>query len=58
MRRYQEILGDGLGPRQRAVLRLMLGYPAWRSMVRESGLGQEEAVWVALQSVLRTPDAG
>jgi AcrR family transcriptional regulator len=58
MRRYEEILGDGLGPRQRAALHLMLGYQAWRSLVRESGLGQEEAVWVALQSVLRTPEAG
>ncbi len=48
---YHEVLGAGLGPEQRAVLALMLGFHAWRSLVRESGLEQGSAVEVAVQAI-------
>ncbi len=51
MRAYREVLGAGLGPEQRAVLALMLGFHAWRSLVRESGLEQGAAVGVAVQAI-------
>ncbi len=45
---YREVLGAGLGPEQRAMLGLMLGFHAWRALVRESGLEQGAAVEVAV----------
>ena len=51
MTSYREVLGIGLSPRQRAVLHLALGFPAWRALVRESGLTQEEAVDAMVQAV-------
>jgi hypothetical protein len=33
------------------VLHLALGFPAWRALVRESGLTQEEAVGAMVQAV-------
>ncbi len=51
MQRWGERLGQGLGPAQRAVLRVMMGYPAWRSLVRDSGLGAAEAVVAAVQAI-------
>ena len=52
MTSYREVLGLGLSPRQRAVLHLALGFPAWRALVRESGLTQEEAVDAMVQAVM------
>ncbi len=51
MRAYREVLGAGLGPEQRAVLGLMLGFHAWRALVREGGLEQGAAVEVAVQGI-------
>ena len=51
MRAYHEVLGAGLGTNQRAMLGLMLGFHAWRSMVRASGLEQGVAVEVAVQAI-------
>ncbi len=51
MRAYREVLGAGLGPEQRAVLGLMLGFHAWRALVREAGLEQEAAVEVAVRAI-------
>lgn len=51
MRACHEVLGAGLGPRQRAVLHLMLGFHAWRSLARESGLDQDAAVEAAVRAV-------
>ncbi len=51
MRRCHEVLGEGLGPRQRAMLHLMLGFPAWRSLVRESGLAQADAIETAVRAI-------
>jgi AcrR family transcriptional regulator len=51
MRAYREVLGAGLDPEGRAVLDLMLGFYAWRSLVRGSGLEQGAAVEVAVQAI-------
>jgi len=51
MRACHEILGAGLAPPQRAVLHLMLGFFAWRSLVRESGLDQDSAVEAAARAI-------
>lgn len=51
MRTCHEILGAGLEPRQRAVLHLMLGFFAWRSLARESGLDQDAAVEAAARAI-------
>ncbi|GIK99964.1 MAG: hypothetical protein BroJett029_41730 [Alphaproteobacteria bacterium] len=46
-----EILGEGLSSRQRAMLALALSYFTWRSLTREGGLGQEEAVEAMAEAV-------
>lgn len=51
MRSYHEVLGAGLGTNGRAMLGLMLGFHAWRSLARASGLEQGVAVEVAVQAV-------
>ncbi|MEO3471924.1 helix-turn-helix domain-containing protein [Roseomonas sp. CAU 1739] len=51
MRRWDESLGTGLDPAQHAMLRLMLGFAAWRSLVRDSSLGPQEAVAVAVRAI-------
>ncbi len=52
MRAYREVLGAGLGTaEQRAMLALMLGFYAWRSLVRGSGLEQGAAVEAAVQAI-------
>jgi AcrR family transcriptional regulator len=51
MRAYREVLGAGLGPEQRALLGLMLGFHAWRALVRGSGLEQGTAVELAVQAI-------
>lgn len=50
-RRWQENLGAPLDPVQRAVLRVMLGFPAWRSLARDSGLAPEQAVAAAIRAI-------
>ena len=44
MAAIEGLLGEGLKPRQRALLRLALGYAAWHSLVEESGLAPDQAV--------------
>jgi AcrR family transcriptional regulator len=51
MRAHVEVLGAAMCPEQHAVLQLMLGFHAWRSLVRESGLEQSTAVDVAVQAI-------
>ena len=41
---YEDVLGAGLSPAQRALLRLALQYATWRSLVRESALAPDDAV--------------
>ncbi len=48
---YHQVLGADLGTDQRAVLGLMLGFHAWRSLVREGGLEQDAVAEVAVQAV-------
>jgi AcrR family transcriptional regulator len=50
-RAWREVLGTGLNPEQRAVLHLMLGFHAWRSLVRESGLERDAAVGTAIRAI-------
>ncbi len=52
IRAWHDVLGEGLKPSQRAVLRVMTGFHAWRSLVRDSGLSAEEAVEAAVCAVL------
>lgn len=49
---WQAVLGEGLTPPQRAVLRVMTGFHAWRSLTRDSGLAAEDAVEAAVGAVL------
>jgi AcrR family transcriptional regulator len=51
MRACRDVLGAALNPQQRAVLKVMLGFHAWRSLVRESGLEQDAAVAAAAASI-------
>lgn len=51
MRAWREVLGAGLGMEGRAMLGLMLGFHTWRSLVRQSGLGQGAAIEVAVQAI-------
>ena len=41
---YDDVLGSGLAPPARAMLRLALQYATWRSLVRDSALDADEAV--------------
>jgi len=51
MRACRAVLGTALNPEQQAVLVVMLGFFAWRSLIRESGLDQDSAVRVAVCAV-------
>ena len=44
MARYLEVLGAGLKAKQRAMLTLALSYHTWRTLTREAGMKQAEAV--------------
>jgi len=41
---YERVLGAGLSPASRALLKLALQYATWRSLVRDSGLAPNKAV--------------
>jgi AcrR family transcriptional regulator len=49
---YEVVLGAKLGPVQRAMLRLAIAYPTWRSLVGESGLAPADAVRAMANAVL------
>jgi AcrR family transcriptional regulator len=51
MSAWQEVLGNGLGTTQRAVLRLALSFWTWRTLVREGGLDQAAAVNAMVQAI-------
>ena len=46
-----EVLGEKLGAEARAVLHLALGYFTWRSLVRDGGLKQDDAVAVMVRAI-------
>ena len=48
---YEDILGAGLAPSKRAMLRLALQYATWRSLVRESALDTDEAVRTMVEAI-------
>jgi len=47
-----EVLGEGLAPRQMALLRLAASFHTWRSLVRESGLDAEAAAEMMTTAIL------
>lgn len=51
LRACREVLGAGLSPDQQAMLRLMLSFFTWRTLVHESGLEQGAAVAMAVHAV-------
>jgi len=48
---WHAVLGEGLAPAQRAMLHLMLGFPAWRALAQEAGLDAGEAVALAVRAI-------
>ena len=48
---WNEVLGAALNARQRAMLRLALGFHTWRSLARESGLRQGAAVDAMVRAI-------
>ena len=48
----REVLGAALSGRQRAMLRLMLSFFTWRTLVRECRLSQSAAVGMAVQAII------
>jgi AcrR family transcriptional regulator len=55
MAAYHEVLGGGLGPRQRAMLGLALSFFTWRTLVRDGGLAQDAAVDAMARAVCDQP---
>jgi AcrR family transcriptional regulator len=55
MAAYHEVLGAGLGPRQRAVLGLALSFFTWRTLARDSGLTQDAAVDAMVRGICDQP---
>ena len=51
MRACREVLGAALSTDQRAMLRVMLSFFTWRTLVRESGLDQGAAVAAAVHAI-------
>ena len=41
---WNEVLGAGLGPKQRALLALALSFYTWRTLVRQAGMEQDASV--------------
>jgi AcrR family transcriptional regulator len=52
MAAYQEVLGDGLNAKQRAMLRLALSFYTWRTLVRDCGLTQADAIAAMCDAIL------
>jgi len=48
---YEKVLGEGMSAPQHAMLRVGLGYFAWRSLLRESRLKPEVAVATMVQAI-------
>jgi AcrR family transcriptional regulator len=55
MAAYREVLGDGLGSRQRAMLGLALSFFTWRTLARDAGLSQEAAVDAMVRAICDQP---
>lgn len=48
---YREVLGDGLGEGQRAMLQLALSFYSWRTLARDGGLDAGEAAGAMARAV-------
>jgi hypothetical protein len=48
---YRQVLGTGLNAKQRVLLNLALNFFTWRSLVRDSGLGQNAAIAAMVQAI-------
>lgn len=48
---YNAVLGEGLSPNQVALLAVALGFPTWRTLVREKGLTSQAAADVMAQAI-------
>jgi len=48
---YHAVLGAGLNAKQRAMLRVALGFPTWRTLVEDAGLKQAGAVAVLVRAI-------
>jgi len=57
MEDWLSVLGDGLAPPQRAMLRLATTFFTWRTLAREAGLPPDQTVTVLVQGILAA-DAG
>ena len=55
IRTQHEVLGEGLKPRERAVLDLALSFFTWRTLVKEVGLSREDAVAAMVQAITTQP---
>ena len=51
MAAYRQVLGEKLGTKQRAMLRLALSFFTWRTVVREGGLKRSAAVEAMVQAI-------
>jgi AcrR family transcriptional regulator len=51
MAAWPEVLGAKLNAKSRAVLQLALGFPTWRTLVRDCGLKSATAVGVMVQAI-------
>ena len=51
MAAWEEVLGVDLSLKQRAVLHLAFSFFTWRSLVREAGLQQEDAIKAMIQAI-------
>lgn len=47
----EDVLGEGLAATPRALLRLALAYPTWRSLVRDGGLSSDAAVDALVKAI-------
>ena len=50
---WNDVLGDKLNAKQRALLHLALGFPTWRALVKEAGLKQDAAVNAMVHAIER-----
>jgi AcrR family transcriptional regulator len=49
---WAAVLGEGLGERAAAMLRLALGFPTWRTLARDAGLGSAGAAEAMTEAIL------
>lgn len=49
---WNEVLGAGLGPKQRALLALALSFYTWRTLVRQAGMEQDASVDAMVKAIV------